>query len=67
MWVGHRPVSADGLPIVGRLARAPKVVVATGHGTMGLSLAAVTGEAVANVVAGREAPEAKITDPARFD
>ena len=52
-WHGLRPLSPDGLPFVGRLRRAPQVVVATGHGMLGLSLAPVTGELVADLVQGR--------------
>lgn len=49
-WCGLRPVSADGLPFVGPLAGARGVVVATGHGMLGLTLGPVTGAIVADWV-----------------
>lgn len=66
VWSGARPVSADGLPYLGRLRRAPAVVVATGHGMMGFSLGPVTGELVADVVAGRDDAVAAGLAPERF-
>ena len=51
-WSGSRPLAPDGLPYVGRTSAASNVIVATGHGHLGMSLAAITGEAVAGVAAG---------------
>jgi D-amino-acid dehydrogenase len=51
-WLGHRPCTPDGLPYLGRFARHPNVIAATGHAMMGLSLAPVTGEVVARLVRG---------------
>ena len=51
-WAGLRPLAPDGLPYIGRTEAATNVVVATGHGHLGISLAAVTGEAVAGIAAG---------------
>lgn len=45
-WHGLRPCPPDGLPYLGRTTKAENVIVATGHGMMGLSLAPVTGEVV---------------------
>lgn len=66
VWSGARPVSADGLPYLGRLRRAPAVIVASGHGMMGFSLAPVTGELVAEVVAGRDQLVPAALAPERF-
>ncbi len=65
--VGLRPWSEDDLPIVGRLAAHPRVIVATGHGAHGLLLGPVTGKLVADLVADRE-PELDLVpfSPARF-
>ena len=52
VWCGLRPCSPDGMPYVGRTARAPNVVVATGHAMMGMSLGPITGCLVAEIVAG---------------
>jgi len=53
-WSGFRPLAPDGLPYIGRTAAAGNVIVATGHGHLGISLAAVTGEAVAGIASGAE-------------
>lgn len=45
-----RPLSADGLPIIGRVPGLSNVVLATGHGRKGLMLAPATGLAVAEVL-----------------
>src|SRR5438445_1202457 len=42
-WRGLRPCTPDGLPYLGRSARAPNLVVATGHAMMGVSLGPITG------------------------
>jgi D-amino-acid dehydrogenase len=66
VWTGSRPVSADGMPYLGRLRRTPSVIVATGHGMMGFSLGPVTGALVADVVAGREGTVSPLLAPERF-
>jgi D-amino-acid dehydrogenase len=67
VWTGLRPLAPDGLPYVGRLPAAPNVVVASGHGHLGISLAAVTGEAVAAIVSHGEAPfDLERVRPERF-
>lgn len=53
VWIGVRPLSPDGMPYLGGLARVRGVVVATGHGMMGFSLGPVSGAIVADVAAGR--------------
>lgn len=55
-WVGSRPCTADGLPLVGR-SSSPRVFVAGGHGMWGMVLGPVTGRLVADCVAGRPVPE----------
>ncbi len=67
VWTGARPVSADGMPYLGPLRRDPRVVIAAGHGMMGFSLGPVTGELVADLVAGRR-PEIDLAPlaPERF-
>lgn len=54
-WYGFRPCPPDGLPYLGRTQVADNLVIATGHGMMGLSLAPVTGEVVGRVVDGEAA------------
>jgi glycine/D-amino acid oxidase-like deaminating enzyme len=51
-WVGPRPVLPDYLPGIGRLEHA-HVYYAIGHQHIGLTMAPVTGELIADLVAGR--------------
>ncbi len=51
-WMGARPTLPDYLPAIGRSGRAPNLHYAFGHQHLGLTLAAVTGEAVAALIAG---------------
>jgi D-amino-acid dehydrogenase len=65
--VGLRPLSEDGLPIVGRLPGLTNVWVATGHGPAGLTLGPYSGKLIAEAALGAEPdPGASIFDPARF-
>jgi len=65
-WMGFRPVSPDGLPYLGRAPRHPRVVVATGHAMMGFSLGPVSGQLVAELVAGeRTSVDIGPLDPGR--
>jgi D-amino-acid dehydrogenase len=52
VWAGLRPCTPDGLPVIGRPAARPELVLATGHAMKGVSLAPVTGRLVAELVAG---------------
>jgi D-amino-acid dehydrogenase len=55
-WVGSRPVTPDGLPLVGRTA-APGVYVAGGHGMWGMVLGPATGRALAGLITTGRTPE----------
>lgn len=64
-WVGSRPVTPDGLPIVGA-TRAPGVFVAGGHGMWGIVLGPATGKLLAEqIVTGRADPVIAPFDPLR--
>jgi len=52
-WYGFRPCSPDGLPYLGRSAKLRNLVVATGHAMIGISLGAVTGKLVGELLEGR--------------
>lgn len=52
-WVGARPMTADGLPLLGAVNGRPELIVAAGHNMHGLSLGPITGEVVADLVADR--------------
>lgn len=66
-WCGLRPVSSDGLPVVGPVPGLEEVVVATGHGMLGLTLGPVTGSLVADwVLAEGPEPLYRAMAPARL-
>jgi D-amino-acid dehydrogenase len=54
-WAGLRPVSATGVPIIGKTT-VPNCFVNTGHGHLGWSMAAGSGKALADVI--NQAPPA---------
>ena len=66
-WRGLRPVTPDGLPYLGRVARYRNLSVAAGHAMMGLSLGPITGKLMAQVLSD-EAPEIdlRLLRPDRF-
>ena len=49
IWTGLRPCSPDGLPYIGRTKKLPNVLLATGHGMMGMSLGPITGKFIAEI------------------
>lgn len=49
-WVGMRPLTPDGLPVIGPLPLAPAIHVATGHQMLGITLAPSTGHALAKLM-----------------
>jgi D-amino-acid dehydrogenase len=52
IWRGLRPCSPDGLPYIGRPPRYDNLILATGHGMLGISLAPITGKLVSQLAAG---------------
>jgi len=56
-WVGPRPVTADGLPVIGRTA-IDRVFVAGGHGMWGMTLGPATGRLLAELIATGRRPQA---------
>ena len=54
IWFGFRPSSPDGLPYIGYSNKYSNLVVATGHGMMGLSLGPATGLLVSQVIGGEK-------------
>jgi D-amino-acid dehydrogenase len=63
-WVGFRPLTPDGLPIVGRLSACPQIIIASGHGTLGMTLAPATAQIVRACLEG--APLPAMLSPNRF-
>ena len=50
IWKGYRPCTPDGLPYIGKSDRLSNLYVGTGHGMMGLSLGAITGKLLSEVI-----------------
>ncbi len=66
-WVGMRPVTPDGLPVIGALATCVNGFVATGHQMLGVTLAPSTGSVIAQLVLeGRVEKEVSAFSPTRF-
>lgn len=51
-WFGWRPMTTDGLPLIGRTPQLKNVWLAAGHNMLGLTLAPATGQLVAELMAG---------------
>lgn len=65
VWVGSRPVTVDGLPLIGA-TKAPGVWVAGGHGMWGVTLGPITGELLAQqMVTGTVPDELRPFNPIR--
>jgi D-amino-acid dehydrogenase len=62
VWAGLRPCTPDGIPHLGRAPGWCNVLVACGHGHVGMGLAPASGELIAQIVAG----ETPAMDPAPF-
>jgi len=68
IWYGYRPVSADGLPYIGRPAKYSNLIIATGHAMLGLSLGAGTGKLVSEIISDKETSISSTAfDPDRFN
>jgi len=63
-----RPITQDGLPLIGKVPRIEGAYVATGHGVWGILNAPATGEALAELIADGGARSTDLTpfDPTRL-
>jgi D-amino-acid dehydrogenase len=52
--MGFRPSFPDSLPVISGSPKTPNAYFAFGHGHLGLSFAAITGQMIADIAAGRE-------------
>lgn len=59
-WAGLRPATPDDLPIVGAPHRVENLMIASGHGMLGMTLGPATGKLVAQLLTGEE----PLIDPA---
>jgi D-amino-acid dehydrogenase len=53
MWAGLRPATPGNVPVIGR-TRYPNLFLNTGHGTLGWTLCAGSGRAIADLIGGRQ-------------
>ncbi len=56
-WVGMRPMTPDGLPVIGRCPRTDNVWLNTAHQMLGITLAPRSGDLLARLVLGDELGE----------
>ena len=54
IWEGLRPCTPDGLPYLGRPLSYENVIVAAGHGMLGVSTAPATGKIVSEIATGQK-------------
>ena len=52
-WCGLRPCTPDGLPILGRVRQVENLYLATGHAMLGFTLGPISGQLIAELVAGK--------------
>jgi D-amino-acid dehydrogenase len=62
-WAGLRPMTPDGLPIIGQLHPLPNVYVASGHGMLGLTLAPATAEIITEAITQQHIPPSRKPSP----
>jgi len=66
-WYGFRPMTPDGMPVIGPLETVENLIIATGHGTLGITLGPITGRLVAELVTAESIPtRMKPLLPSRF-
>jgi D-amino-acid dehydrogenase len=53
-WIGLRPMTYDDLPIIDRAPHHGNLILATGHGMMGITMAPGTGQLVTELITGAE-------------
>jgi D-amino-acid dehydrogenase len=51
-WWGWRPMCVDEVPLIGPVRRWNNLLLATGHGMLGVSMSAATGELIGSLAAG---------------
>lgn len=66
-WMGHRPSTPDGLPVIGEASGSKQIIYAFGHGHVGFATGPMTGRLAADLVSGKP-PERDLKpfSPRRF-
>ena len=52
-WMGQRPATPDSLPVIGPASANPRLLYAFGHGHLGLTQSATSGEIIASLLEGK--------------
>ncbi|SDR39943.1 D-amino-acid dehydrogenase [Rhizobiales bacterium GAS113] len=66
-WLGFRPSLPDSRPVIGRSRRYSNLILAFGHGHLGMTLAGITSRAVAGLIENRnDIPDLSAFRPDRF-
>jgi D-amino-acid dehydrogenase len=66
-WVGVRPMCCDDLPIIGAAPKNGNLIIATGHGMIGVTAATATAELVSDLITGKQpAIDPRPYRPTRF-
>lgn len=66
-WMGFRPSIPDSLPVIGPSSGGDEVILAFGHGHLGVTMAPITASIVASLIAGRPAGiDLRPMRPSRF-
>ena len=67
VWRGPRPVTADGMPMVGRAPANDRVIIAAGHAMLGITMAPITAQWVEQLARGEDLDaELAALAPGRF-
>jgi len=59
VWLGHRPSLPDSLPVLGYSSKSQNVVYAFGHQHLGMTLAAISGDIIADLL-GNKTPKVSL-------
>ena len=54
IWLGHRPSLPHSLPVLGHSTKSKNVIYAFGHQHLGMTLAAITGDIIADLLGNKE-------------
>ncbi|GHH98866.1 NAD(P)/FAD-dependent oxidoreductase [Neobacillus kokaensis] len=66
-WTGMRPMTPDGLPVLGKVPQWDNAFVATGHGMVGIAMAPATGRIMADLICSGETEfDIECFSPSRF-
>lgn len=66
-WTGMRPMTPDGLPVLGRVPHYKNFFVSTGHGMVGMAMAPATGKIMADLIhSGQTEFDIQPFEPNRF-